>query len=116
MTNSNSTDFNLHKNIYMAAIILAFVACGVLAPVSALAQQDERDLDNIECREIMILSGLDRDTAIAFMHGYLVGQSDDTTFQLSRLTEATEIFLNDCLDKPDANAVSVMKDALQRVQ
>ncbi|MEM7463012.1 MAG: HdeA/HdeB family chaperone [Pseudomonadota bacterium] len=105
----------MYKFKYATAPALAFVLCCALAPVSALAQRDERDLDNIECREIMILSGLDRDTAIAFMHGYLVGQSDETTFQLSRLTEATEIFLDDCLDKPDTNAVSVMKDALQRV-
>ncbi len=109
-------DLKVNKIINATAPIFAFLLCGVLAPFAAQAQQDERDLDNIECREIMILSGLDRDTAIAFMHGYLVGQSDETTFQLSRLTEATEIFLNDCLEKPDNNAVSVMKDALRRVR
>lgn len=74
--------------------------------------QEQADLSDARCRDIMILSGLDRDVTIAFLHGYLVGKAGDTQVDSEKLTDSTEVFLHTCLDNPDAKALEVLSDSL----
>ncbi len=76
---------------------------------SAVAQEED-DLNSLICKDVMILSGSDRDTTIAFIHGYLLGKSGSSKVDdLDKLTDTTEAFLNKTLDEPNAKAVATME-------
>ena len=91
-------------------ILAALVVTGAASlPMTAGAQEDEGKLTDTSCRDVMILSGADRDTTIAFFHGYLIGKLGKTTVDLDKLTDSTEAFLNACLDNPKAKAVATLE-------
>jgi hypothetical protein len=53
-------------------------------------------------------SGSGPDTAIAFIHGYLLGKSGGTTFGLEQLEKQTDAAVNECLDNPSEKALIAM--------
>jgi hypothetical protein len=53
-------------------------------------------------------NGVNRNTAIAFLHGFLLGQSNSSKFSVETLTKQTDVFVDQCLDNPAAKAVEVM--------
>lgn len=89
---------------------LPFVAAVCLGSAStALAQADmERSIDQYSCKDVMRESGGQRDVAIAFLHGYLLGKSGAAKFNLNALRAQTDQFVELCLDKSSAKAVDVM--------
>lgn len=87
---------------------LLFVAVTV---VPSAAQDESADLADLTCKQVMIMSGLDRDTTIAFIHGYLTHKRGDSTVDLEALETANEIFLNECLDNPAQKAIATMEAA-----
>jgi len=95
----------------MAALTVLAVAALTL-PAGA-ADDDDGDLTTLSCKDVMILSGADRDTTIAFIHGYITGKSGANDVDLDKLTDATEAFLNNCLDNPTAKAIPTMEAASQ---
>ena len=96
------------KDATVRLLFGALLAAGSLS-ASAGSHEDGGDLGVVTCKEVMILSGADRDTTIAFFHGYLLGKHGGTKVDLDRLTDATEAFLNKCLDNPTAKAVATME-------
>ena len=50
-------------------------------------------------------------SAIAFLHGYLLGKSGESGFNLESLTKQTDAFINHCLDNPNDTAVDAMMKA-----
>lgn len=106
----------------ITAPLAAMATFGLMHSAHSLSAQSEADqqkategttdLTDARCRDIMILSGLDRDVTIAFLHGFLVGKSGETKINSDKLTDSTEIFLNTCLDKPDAKALKVLEETL----
>lgn len=98
----------------IAAFGLSHMALGQDADSTQASKVEEAtDLTQARCRDIMILSGLDRDVTIAFLHGFLVGKSGDATFDSEKLTDSTEVFLHNCLDQPEAKALKVLEAALE---
>lgn len=79
--------------------------------VPAAAQDESASLDTLTCKQVMIRSGLDRATTIAFIHGYLSHKRGDTTIDLEALEAANVIFLDQCLDQPAAMAIATMEAA-----
>jgi HdeA/HdeB family len=76
---------------------------------SACAQENlDRTVDQYKCREVMREAGPNRDIAIAFLHGYLLGKSGGQRFNLDALHKQTESFLDHCLSNPDGKAVDSM--------
>jgi hypothetical protein len=69
---------------------------------------EERAVENYSCKEIMRENGVNRNTAIAFLHGFLLGQSNSSKFSVETLTKQTDAFVDQCLDNPAAKAVEVM--------
>jgi hypothetical protein len=67
------------------------------------------DLKDFQCRDVMILSGEDREIAIAFAHGYLLGKKNTTRYIPEVLAVATDNFMNYCLDHPHDNALVVFE-------
>ena len=66
-----------------------------------------RDLKDKKCKDIMILSGEDREIAIALAHGYRLGKKNTTQYVPEVLGEATDNFMDYCLDHPGDNALDV---------
>ena len=65
------------------------VALGLVLLMTAsatLSAQDNKDrrVEEYECRDIMRDSGGNRDVSIAFLHGYLLGKSNTTQFNLDK--------------------------------
>lgn len=81
----------------------------IMSPFPATAAEDDGDLTTLTCKQVMILSGADRDTTIAFIHGIIVGKTGATDVDMDKLTDSTEAFLNNCLDNPTAKAIPTME-------
>ena len=86
---------------------------GIAALCPAVAQEQPADVASLLCKEVMILSGPDRDTTIAFVHGYILGKGGSSKVDLDKLTDATEAFLNTCVESPNANAIETMEAAVK---
>ena len=89
------------------SLVLALAFFAAMADAST-AQEDVREINGFSCKDIMIRNGGDRDIAIAFIHGYLLGKKGATSFNLETLAAATDKFIDHCLDNPTKKAVGVM--------
>jgi len=99
----------ISSTIKAGALATAIVSLSCL-PGFAQNQKDEKvDLSALACKTVMTLSGTDRDTTISFIHGYLTGKQGKNEVDLAALTEATEAFIDKCLDAPKAGAVATMQ-------
>mgnify|MGYP001817537776 CR=1 FL=1 len=87
--------------------LTAVMALSILsAAVSGTAvAADKRDFGTQTCREVMRLSGSDRDIALAFAHGYVLGKKGTTQYEVDALAQVTDQFIDYCLDHPAANAL-----------
>ena len=89
-----------------AKIMIAAALVGLAVPTAA--QDMNRTVDQYKCRDVMRESGANRDIAIAFLHGYLLGKSGSQNFNLDALHKQTEAFTEHCLSNPDGKAVDSM--------
>jgi len=86
----------------------AALAClAMLTPVNAQDSSD-RTVDQYKCRDVMRESGANRDVAIAFLHGFLLGKSGRQQFNLDAMHKQSEAFIERCLDNPTEGAVDAM--------
>lgn len=88
------------------AVLAAVLVC-LAAPVFAQESKD-RTIDQYKCRDVMREAGSNRDIAIAFLHGFLLGKSGSQNFNLDTLHTQTENFIEHCLSNPDGKAVDSM--------
>jgi hypothetical protein len=81
-----------------------------LAGLPTASAQDamNRTVEQYRCRDVMRENGANRDIAIAFLHGYLLGKSGGQAFNLDTLYKQTDAFLDHCLSNPDGKAVDSM--------
>ena len=87
-------------------VLVAALTC-VAGP--ACAQDNlNRTIDQYKCRDVMREAGTNRDIAIAFLHGFLLGKSGSQNFNLDALHKQTEAFIDHCLNNPDGKAVDSM--------
>lgn len=93
---------------FRANVALA-IAITVLGAGSAEAQDTEaRTVEQYTCKDIMREQGANRDVAIAFLHGFLLGKSGTSSFELGVLHKRTAAFIELCLDNPAEKAVNVL--------
>ena len=100
------------QSIIISIVAMIFVL-GSSGVVSAEAEIS-KDLTNFICKDIMRTSGEDRDISLAFAHGYFLGKKGTTTYSPSKLGEATDEFIETCLDNPNANALKTLGDILNK--
>jgi HdeA/HdeB family protein len=96
---------------YFAAKILVglVIVFGALDMASVLAQDvNGRTIEQYACKDILRESGSNRDVAIAFLHGFLLGKSGNTKFNLETMTKQTDAFLDRCLENPHDKAIDAM--------
>ena len=85
------------------------MAIAVLGVGSVAAQDTEtRTVEQYTCKDIMREQGANRDVAIAFLHGFLLGKSGTSSFKLDALHKRTAAFIELCLDNPAEKAVNVL--------
>jgi hypothetical protein len=89
------------------------VTCAMLclggSAVLAEEAPETKDLNGYVCKDVMILSGEDRDMALAMLHGLRLGEKKTTQFVTEVLAEATDKYINYCLDNPNANALEAFR-------
>ncbi len=92
-------------------LLLCAVAClsaNATHAQSATQTQLDRNVEQYTCKDIIREPGTSRDVAIAFLHGYLLGKSGSSKFNIETLQKQTDAFLEDCLDNPKDKAEDVM--------
>ena len=96
------------KPAYCAAVLCAAILLGVsIAPASAQDSKD-RTVEQYSCKDIMRESGANRDVAIAFLRGFLLGKSGSTKFNLDVLHKQSDDFIERCLTNPNEKAMDIM--------
>src|SRR6185436_5267871 len=83
----------------------------LLAPgFGPAAAQDAKDrsVEQYLCKDIVRESGVDRDVAIAFLHGFLLGKSGSSKFNLDVLHKQSNDLIERCLDNVAERAVDAM--------
>lgn len=70
--------------------------------------QFDRTVEQYTCKDIVREAGGSRDVAVAFLHGYLLGKSGSSKFNIETLQKQTDAFLERCLDNPKDKAEDVM--------
>ena len=68
-----------------------------------------KDLNDYLCKDVMRLSGSDRDVAIGVFHAFILGKKGTTKFDVPKLSDATDEFVERCLANPDDKALEVME-------
>jgi hypothetical protein len=92
------------KTAITAAVFLA--ALGLSRPPAQAA--NTRTIEQYTCKDVMREYGVNRDVTIAFLHGFLLGKSGSSTFDLDALHKQTSAFIEHCLDNPGEKAVDAM--------
>lgn len=96
------------SRLLVIGIGTAALLAGVgLTPTSA-QKAETRSVEQFACKDVMREHGADRDVAIAFLHGFLLGKSGRSTFDRAVLQRQTKDFIERCLDNPKEKAVDVM--------
>lgn len=87
----------------------AIAAAALLTVLPVQAQdQGDRTIEQYACKDVMRDSGANRDVAIAFLHGYLLGKSGSSKFNLDKVRAQTDAFIDRCLDNPTEKAEQAM--------
>jgi hypothetical protein len=90
-------------------LVASFIISGVLDMPPVQAQDtNERTVEQYACKDILRESGSNRDVAIAFLHGFLLGKSGGSKFNLETLKKQTDTFLERCLENPHDKALDTM--------
>jgi len=94
----------IHKIAMTAMILLAGLGLGRTSAQGV----SSRSIEQYTCKDVMREHGGNRDVTIAFLHGYLLGKSGSSTFDIDVLHKQTGDFIERCLDNPGEKAVDVM--------
>ncbi len=95
------------------SLIPAIIISATLLPTPLLAaDEDEKPVDMASylCKDMMRLSGTDRDIAMGILHGYVLGKKGATSFVSSELNAQSNEFFEVCLENPQAKAMATFEE------
>ena len=98
------------KSFISVVTVSAVVSLGTVGV--AHAGEEMKNINEFKCKDILRTSGEDRDIAVGFLHGYLLGKSGKETFNKEKLMKATDGFIEACLDNTGAVAVKTLQKQL----
>ncbi|UCG98678.1 MAG: hypothetical protein JSW31_06460 [Burkholderiales bacterium] len=101
--------FKFNTGVITVAALTALSFAGTSALAADPPSQNARDLKDNTCKDVMRLSGQDRDVALALAHGYVLGKKGTTKFEIDRLALITDKFIDHCLDNPKDNALAAFE-------
>jgi HdeA/HdeB family len=94
---------------YNKVLWAAIVSSLTISAASVDAQdKGDRTIEQYACKDVMRESGSDRDVAIAFLHGFFVGKSGSSKFNVDILKKQTDLFIDHCLENPSEKALDAM--------
>ena len=78
---------------------------------AALAEEPstKRDLNDYACKDVMRLSGSEREVSLALAHGYRLGKMGTTQFDVETLSDLTDRYIDYCLDNPNDKALAAFE-------
>jgi HdeA/HdeB family len=92
----------------ITAITVMLGTAFITGSPAAAQNQLDRTIEQFKCRDVMREPSHEREVAIAFLHGYLLGKSGQSKFNIEELEKQTDGFIDQCLDNPQAKAEDVM--------
>ena len=101
----------LKKHYTLKTIV---TACALListaSSLSFALENNSKDIDinAYTCKDIMRMSGGNRDMSVSFIHGYWMGKAGKTKFNKQKVESMTNKFYDYCLDNPTEKAVKSM--------
>ena len=99
----------MNKSRTMRAVIAVSLAVAAGCPAFAAAQDAKvRSVEDYACKDIMRETGSNREVAIAFLHGYLLGKSNSSKVDVVALGKQTDAFIDQCIDNPQQGAAATM--------
>ena len=69
----------------------------------------QKDLNEFTCKDVMRLSGSERENALALVHGYRLGKMGTTQYEIEALAKITDKFIDHCLDNPNDKALAAFE-------
>ena len=98
------------QTVKVFSIVMVIVLyLGVVFSGTAMGQDEQKDISSYSCKDVMRMSGTDRELALAVLHAFILGKKGTTKFDVPKLTNATDEFIEFCLDNPNDNALAVME-------
>lgn len=95
------------RNVVTAALASALLGGG--AAIAAEEPSAKKDLRDFSCKEVMRLSGSERENALALVHGYRLGKMNTTQYEIEALADLTDRFIDHCLDNPNDKALAAFE-------
>jgi hypothetical protein len=95
------------RNLASAAFTSALLVGGLT--FAAEEPPTQHDLKEFSCKDVMRLSGSEREYALAFVHGYRLGKMSTSEYDIEALAAITEKFIDYCLDNPNENALAAFE-------
>jgi len=92
------------RELMTAVMLVGSVTIGAAGETGKI----DRTIEQYTCKDIIREAGSDRDVAIAFLHGYLLGKSGSSKFNIETLEKQTDAFIERCLDNPQEKAQDAM--------
>lgn len=96
--------FKFGLSIIAAVTFAAYALLGTNV-LAAEPANGKDDLSRFQCKDVMRLSGDEREIAIALAHGYVLGKRGTTEYDVQVLANITDQFIEHCLDHPNENAL-----------
>ena len=103
----------ISKNLTVILCMLA-VSTILWSKGSYADEPTEKNLSAVTCRDVLLASGDERDGFVLVLHGFLLGEAKQITYDSDVLAVATDRFFEACLETPDASALSTMRDQLKK--
>ena len=93
---------------FMTAAITSVLLVGTTA---ALAEEESTqiNLNDFVCKDVIRLSGNERENTLALAHGYRLGKMNTTTYEIEVLSDLTDRFIDHCLDNPNDKALAAFE-------
>jgi len=95
------------RHLMTVAATSALLAAG--STVLAEEQSTKKDLNEFVCKDVMRLSGSERENALALVHGYRLGKMGTTQYEIAALADLTDRFIDYCLDNPNDKALETFE-------
>ena len=68
-------------------------------------------VDQETCRDLLQMSGESRDFTMIYMHGFMSGKKNELLFDAPKLTAATDVVVDHCINNPDDKLLTAFEKA-----